>query len=222
MAKIMIVEDEPSLNELIRRNLALVGHESTCIHDGRLALEEARREPPDLMILDVMLPGMSGFDILDRLVKDSHSRIPVIFLTARDKLADRIKGLESGADDYIVKPFETLELLARVEAVLRRTRKHTRSFVLDEAEIDMEGRKALYRNAPVELAPKEFELLEVLILNRNLALSRDKLLELAWGYEYEGDMRTVDVHIQKLRKKLGWEDRIQTVYKLGYRLEAGK
>lgn len=219
MAKILIVEDEPSINELIRRNLILVGHECIQAYDGKMALEEVQKQPIDLLILDVMLPYVSGFEVMDQLSRDKNDPVPVIFLTAKDNLSDRIKGLHSGADDYMVKPFETLELLARVEAVLRRTQKHSKRFLMDHAEVDLEGRKAYYHGRLVDLAPKEFELLEALILNRNVALSRDKLLELAWGYDYTGDTRTVDVHIQKLRKKLGWEDRIQTVYKLGYRLE---
>jgi two-component system alkaline phosphatase synthesis response regulator PhoP len=219
LAKILIVEDEPPINELIRRNLILVGHECIQVYDGRMALAEIQKQQLDLIILDVMLPYVSGYEVMDQVSGDKSNPVPVIFLTAKDNLSDRIKGLHSGADDYIVKPFETLELLARVEAVLRRTQKHTKRFLLNHAEVDLEGRKAYYQDRLVDLTPKEFELVEALILNRNVALSRDKLLELAWGYDYAGDTRTVDVHIQKLRKKLGWEDYIQTVYKLGYRLE---
>ncbi|WP_088186698.1 response regulator transcription factor [Desulfosporosinus sp. FKA] len=214
MARILIVEDEHPINELIYRNLLLVGHDCLQVYDGMAAIEETKKQSFDLIILDVLLPSLSGFEVLERI-----RSIPVIFLTAKDGLSDRVKGLNLGADDYIVKPFETLELLARVEAVLRRTQKHTKLFQLVDAEINLESRKAYYQGLPVDLAPREFELLETLILNRNVALSREKLLELAWGYDYIGDMRTVDVHIQKLRKKLGWETCIHTVYKLGYRLE---
>lgn len=219
MARILIVEDEPPINELIRRNLILVGHECIQAYDGRMALEAVGKNQVDLIILDVMMPYLSGYEVMDELSKNKNNPVPVIFLTAKDKLSDRVKGLQSGADDYIVKPFETLELLARVEAVLRRTQKYTKRFLLNQAEVDLEGRKAYYQERLVDLTPQEFELLEALIINRNVALSRDKLLELAWGYDYAGDTRTVDVHIQKLRKKLGWENYIQTVYKLGYRLE---
>ena len=145
--------------------------------------------------------------------------VPVIILTAKARVADRVAGLNLGADDYIVKPFETVEVIARVQAVLRRTKRLESIFSLDQASVDLNARKAYYSDEQVELTPQEYSLLEALILNRNLALSRERLLELAWGYDYMGDTRTVDVHIQKLRKKLGLTERIKTVYKLGYRLE---
>jgi len=144
---------------------------------------------------------------------------PVIFLTAMGNLADRVKGLKLGADDYIVKPFETIELLARIEAVLRRTHRSMNSFSLDNTVINLESRVVSVNGSEIEITLREFELLEILIKNKNIALSREKLLKLAWNYDYFGETRTVDVHIQKLRKKLNWEDRIKTVYKLGYRLE---
>lgn len=140
-------------------------------------------------------------------------------LTARRGVEDRVKGLVMGADDYLTKPFEMLELLARVEAVLRRTKKDEDTFVIDDVRVEIHSRRLVLKDKVVECTPKEFELLEVLIKNRNIALSREKLLELVWGYDYAGETRTVDVHIQKLRKKLGLEKRIVTVYKLGYRLE---
>ncbi|MGI6152571.1 MAG: response regulator transcription factor [Christensenellaceae bacterium] len=214
MAKILIVEDEKPINELIKRNLRLVGHECEQAFDGITAVEMAQNANFDLVILDIMLPGLSGFEVIGDL-----NGMPVIFLTAKDGVEDRVKGLDLGADDYIVKPFDALELIARVNAVLRRTSKSTPTFELDDARVDFEGRIVYYKNEPIELTPKEFELLEELIVNRNIALSRDKLLENVWGYDFLGDTRTIDVHIQKLRKKLGWEDRIKTVYKLGYRLE---
>ncbi|MDR0272437.1 MAG: response regulator transcription factor, partial [Clostridiales bacterium] len=133
-----------------------------------------------------------------------------------------LNGLSSGADDYIVKPFEMLELLARIDVVLRRIQKHTTLFRLDSAVVNLADRTVTVGGNPVDLSPREYELLEVLIKNQNIALSRDKLLELAWGYDYFGETRTVDNHIQKLRSKLGWEERIKTVYKLGYRLEVKK
>ncbi|MDR1663740.1 MAG: response regulator transcription factor [Clostridiales bacterium] len=215
MANILIVEDEFTINELIKRNLQLVGHTCFQVYDGNAALAEMKKETYDLIILDVMLPERDGFSLL---AQARHT--PAIFLTARDSLTDRIKGFSLGADDYILKPFEMLELTARVEAVLRRTQKGVRVFELDGIRVAFEMR-AVYRNGqPVELTPKEYELLEILVANRNLALSRDKLLERVWGYDFSGDSRTVDVHIQRLRKKLGWESRIKTVYKMGYRLEA--
>lgn len=190
---------------------------ATPVYDGIAALSALENETYDLIILDIMLPGLHGFEVI-RHVKQT----PVIFLTAKDNLADRIKGFSLGADDYLSKPFEMLELLARVEAVLRRTKKSNRTFEDGEIKIDFNSRQ-IYRNGQlIECTPKEYKLLEVLVQNLNIALSRERLLELVWGYDFEGDTRTVDVHIQKLRKKLGWENKIKTVYKLGYRLEADR
>lgn len=214
MATILIVEDEAAINELIRKNLQAVGHTCISVFDGKSAVEILHQHDIDLVLLDILLPEMDGFEAI-RHMRD----IPVIFLTARSSLADKVKGLTLGADDYLVKPFEMLELLARVNAVLRRTKRETKVFELDGVKVDLDSRQVFLHDEPVECTPKEFDLLEVLIQNRNIALSRDKLLELAWGYDYMGDTRTVDVHIQKLRKKLAWEQRIKTVYKVGYRLE---
>lgn len=213
MAHILIVEDEAAINELLRRNLKLVGHTCSQAWSGEQALQLIRENSYDLVILDLMLPKMSGWDLL------KHIQSPVIILTAKGGLMDRVQGLNLGADDYIIKPFETLELLARVNAVLRRTHKTDALFSLNGMSADFISRKIYVDGVEVELTPQEYELLETFISNRNIALSREKLLELAWGYDYFGDTRTVDVHVQKLRKKLGWEDRIKTVYKVGYRLE---
>lgn len=217
MASILVVEDEAAINELVKRNLQLVGHRCTSVFDGKDAVSEIRRGSYDLMILDIMLPGLDGFE-----VKQQADGTPTIFLTAKSSLPDRIRGFSAGADDYLTKPFEMLELLARVEAVLRRTQKTENGFEAGDVKIDFGSRQVFRSGQPVECTPREYELLEVLVNNRNIALSREKLLELVWGYDFEGDTRTVDVHIQKLRKKLGWEDRIRTVYKLGYRLETSR
>lgn len=216
MATILIVEDEEPINELIWRSLQPIGHRCVSVYDGQAAVEELAQNKYDLLLLDIMLPGLSGYEVFERA-----RGTPTIFLTARDGLSDRVKGLTMGADDYLTKPFEMLELLARVDAVLRRTMKEStnESFELDGVRIDFRSRQIYCGHQPIEYTPREFELLEALVKNRNIALSREKLLEIAWGYDYEGDTRTVDVHIQKLRKKLGLENRIKTVYKLGYRLE---
>ncbi|MGS0763768.1 response regulator transcription factor [Syntrophomonas curvata] len=214
MAHILIVEDEIPINELIKRNLNLVGHRCVSAFDGKEALVCVRQHSFDLILLDVMLPELDGYEVFKR-IKD----IPTIFLTAKNSLSDRVKGLTMGADDYLSKPFEMLELLARADAVLRRTKKETASFELDKIIINFDSRQIFADGKVIDCTPKEYELLETFVKNRNIALSREKLLELAWGFDYEGDTRTVDVHVQKLRKKLGWEDRIVTVYKLGYRLE---
>ncbi len=214
MARILIAEDDKAISELVDRNLTLVGHSCIQAHCGTEAITALDTNEFDLLILDIMLPDMSGFDI----IKQSGGSA-VIFLTARDAVQDRIHGLNLGADDYIIKPFEILELLARVQAVLRRTKTDDEPLVLGNVTVDFPARQVFQDGVLTELTPQEFELLQILILNRNIALSRNKLLELAWGFDYYGDTRTVDVHIQKLRNKLGWEERIKTVYKIGYRLE---
>lgn len=215
MAEIMIVEDEIPINLLIKKNLELVGHNCSAVFNGKAAVEAIKQHNYDLVLLDVMLPELDGFEVLEKICG-----VPTIFLTAKSSLSDRLKGLTMGADDYLTKPFEMLELIARVDAVLRRTKKEEQGFSIDNVTIHFDSRQILLNGEAVECTPKEFDLFEVLVLNRNIALSREKLLNLAWGYDYEGDTRTVDVHIQKLRKKLCLEDRIKTVYKLGYRLEA--
>ncbi|MCL2527768.1 MAG: response regulator transcription factor [Defluviitaleaceae bacterium] len=214
MAHILIVEDDKDINDLIARNLKLVSHTYQQVFDGIAATQTAAAQDFDLILLDVMLPGLDGFEVIKKIVS-----APIIFITAKDGLEDRLTGLSLGADDYIVKPFEMLELLARIEAVLRRTKKNNTAFSLDNTIVDMTTRTVKVRGQEVDLSPKEFDLLEVLIRNQNIALSREKLLQLAWGYDYAGETRTVDNHVQKLRSKLNWEDRIKTIYKLGYRLE---
>jgi DNA-binding response OmpR family regulator len=214
MAHILIVEDDRDINDLVARNLRLVGHSYFQAYDGIEAVKMVGENNFDLILLDIMLPGMDGFDVMKKI-----SFEPVIFITAKSGLEHKLHGLSLGADDYVVKPFEMLELLARIDVVLRRAQKHTTMFRLDNAVVNLADRTVTVNGSPIDLSPREYELLEVLIKNQNIALSRDKLLELAWGYDYYGETRTVDNHIQKLRSKLGWEERIKTVYKLGYRLE---
>ena len=214
MAKILIVEDEYPINNLICKNLTLTGHECLSAFDGLSAIELIQSAALDLIILDVMLPGLSGFDLI-KLIGD----IPVIFVTARSGLEDRLKGLSLGADDYIVKPFAMQELLARVSIVLRRTKRGENVISFDGLTVDMGSRKVYRGDEKINLTPKEYALLEALITHRNLALSREKLINMVWTFDYEGDTRTVDVHIQQLRQKLGLKDRIKTIYKVGYRLE---
>lgn len=213
-ARILIVEDEKPINDLIAMNLALVGHTSVQAYNGHEALEQFDQKF-SLIILDVMLPGMDGFALMEHVQNDT----PVIFLTAMSNLSDRVKGLRLGADDYIVKPFETVELLARIDAVLRRSQRAQNVFELDGTVVNLDSRVITVDGKEAEITMREFELLEILVKNQNIALSREKLLSLAWGYDYFGETRTVDVHVQKLRKKLNWENRIKTVYKIGYRLE---
>ena len=213
MANILIAEDERAINDLIKLNLTLVGHKCEQVFDGAAALERALSGEHDLVLLDVMLPELSGFEIIGQI------KTPVIFVTARVSVEDRLRGLKLGADDYIVKPFEILELVERVKAVLRRTKGDGEAFEFDGIRVEFDTRRVYKDGSEVILKPKEFELLSAFITNRNLALSREKLIELVWNFDYEGDTRTVDVHVQKLRQKLGISERLKTVYKTGYRLE---
>jgi len=214
MAHILVVEDEASINDVITMNLTLVGHTCRSALDGDQALVLASQNTFDLVVLDVLMPGIDGFSLLPRL-----KGTPTIMVTALGSLPDKVRGLDLGADDYIVKPFEALELIARVNAVLRRTRRADDGFTLGDVTVDFAGRTVTRQGNLVELTPQEFDLLEVLVINRNIALSRDQLLQRAWGFDFPGGTRTVDSHIQRLRTKLGWDDTIKTVYKIGYRLE---
>lgn len=212
MANILILEDERPINALLCKNLTLTGNLCAPAYTLSEALALLQKTPFDLAILDVMLPDGDGFDLLPEA-----DGVPVIFLTARGGVSDRVKGLQLGAYDYIVKPFAMAELLARVQNVLRRTRKPP--FTLGPLTCDFDAKRVFLAGEPVDLTPQEYALFETLVLNRNIALSRERLLSMAWGMDFYGDSRTVDVHIVKLRKKLHLEERIKTVYKLGYRLE---
>lgn len=216
MANILIVEDEELINNLLKENLVLVGHTCTQAYDGIEAGNCIQSGSYDLILLDIMLPGRSGYDILQ-----DCDGIPVILLTAKDGTFDKVKGLNMGAEDYIVKPFDMLELIARVNVVLRRnyTGRKAEIFTLDSLQVDLQSHTVRLEDEEISLMPKEYELLEYFISNRNIALSRERLIEQVWGWDYTGDTRTVDVHVAALRKKLKLEKRLKTVYKLGYRLE---
>ena len=216
MARILVLEDEKAINDLVALNLGMVGHTVVQAFTGKEALSIAERTPLDLLILDVMLPDTNGFSVYEKL-----RGTPAIFLTALGETADTVKGFERGADDYIVKPFEMTELIMRVEAVLRRTHKSERRYQIDDLVIDFEAKAVTKGGEPVDLTLQEYALLEVLIKNRNIALSRQRLMREAWDVSFLGESRTIDVHIQRLRKKLGLEDRIKTIYRLGYRFEEG-
>ena len=219
MKKVLIVDDEEKIREIVKMNLELAGYECYEAEDGEKAIRMLDETTPDIALLDIMMPKMDGYQISEEFVK---REIPIIFLTAKENVTDKVKGLKLGAEDYIVKPFEALELLARIEVVLRRNGKKDQVFKYKNVQVDFQKREVLCGNKTIELTSKEFNLLEVLIKNKNFALSREKLLEKAWGYDYFGDTRTVDIHVQRLRKKLDWEDVIVTVYKYGYRLEVNK
>ena len=215
MEKILIIEDEEPISELIKINLSMVGYEVYQAMDGEEGLNCIKNNQYDLVILDIMLPKMDGYQLLPKILEKN---IPVILLTAKDSLKDRVTGLNMGAEDYITKPFEGIELIARVKVVLRRSGKEEKMKGFEDILIAYDKRKVYKAGEEVELTPKEFELLRVLIENKGIALSREKLLQMVWEYDYEGNTRTVDMHVQRLRNKLG-TDKIQTVYKLGYRLE---
>jgi len=216
MANVLIVEDETAIADLIELQVKLAGHKADVLYSGASVMDWLQYKRPDIVILDVMLPDRDGFSIVQDILPLG---IPVIFLTAKDRIEDKVTGLKLGADDYIVKPFAAIELVARIETVLRRCKKDEDIFRLGNVEVRRNERIVFCNAEQVELTSKEFDLLCVLIQNKNLALSRDKLLELVWGFEYVGETRTVDVHIQRLRKKLGFDERIKTVFKHGYRLE---
>jgi DNA-binding response OmpR family regulator len=216
MAAVLIVEDEAAIADLIELQIRLAGHTADVLRNGDTIMDFIQNKRPDILILDVMLPREDGFSIMQKI---KPLAIPVIFLTAKAAVDDRVTGLKLGADDYIVKPFAAIELIARIETVLRRCMKDDVIFRLGNVEVRPDERIVYYCGDKVELTAKEFELLRVLINNKNLALTRDKLLELVWGFDYAGETRTVDAHIQKLRKKLGFDEYIKTVFKYGYRLE---
>lgn len=214
MADILIVEDDKSINELIQRTVRMNGHRGFPAHNGQEALNAVHQKEPDLILLDMNLPDISGFQLLKHW-KD----IPVICVTARGEIDDRVRGLNGGAEDYIVKPFAVEELVARIQAALRRQNKVQTLYQLKDLEIDTAQTIVRKNKTPIELTIREYELLKVLLENKNIALSRSRLLDLAWGIDYCGNDRTVDVHIQRLRQKLGLEDVIKTIFKYGYRLE---
>lgn len=213
MTKILIVEDDRKINQLVATSLTTVGYTCLQAYYGMEALRLIETKAIDLIILDIQLPDTDGF----KLIKSIN--IPVIYLTARSGVADRVKGLNLGAEDYIIKPFAIDELLARVQVVLRRFSSPNTTFTINNLRVHLEERKVFFDGQLIELTPREFCLLETLIAYKNMALSREQLIQQAWGMDYEGDIRTVDVHVQRLRKKLHLEKQLSTVYKFGYRLE---
>ena len=214
--KILVVEDEAPIRDLISINLQLVGYEVFSAEDGIIAQEFLEKQKVDLILLDVMIPGIDGFSLIEKIKKHG---IPVIFVTAKESVLDRVKGLRLGADDYIIKPFETIELLARIEVVLRRYNKNNNYIKFKNIEVDTKQRSVKLNDKEVYLTVKEYELLILLLQNKNMALSRDQILERVWRFEYGGETRTVDIHIQRIREKLDLKNNIKTVFKVGYRLE---
>ncbi|WP_408648297.1 response regulator transcription factor [Tepidibacter aestuarii] len=216
LKKILIVEDELAISNLIKVHLDITGYETDQAYDGLEALNKIENKSFDLILLDVMIPNIDGFSLLQKI---KHLDIPVIFLTAKNSVMDKVNGLKLGAEDYIVKPFEAIELLTRIEVVFRRYGKNDNTINFKNLTILLEDRIVKKNNEIVDLTLKEFELLVLLLKNKNTAFSREQILESVWGYEYFGETRTVDTHIQKIRKKLDLMENIKTVYKVGYRLE---
>lgn len=216
MQKILIVEDDEAIANLIKINLEAEGYQCACAFDGKEGADLIEEEVFDLILLDIMLPEIDGYELLEYI---RPMGTPVIFLTAKGNVNDRIRGLKLGADDYIVKPFQVGELTARVEAVLRRYGKANQKLAFADVEVDVISRTVLKAGIPVELTVKEFDLLVELMQNKNVALYRERIYERVWGEVFMGDTRTLDSHIQRLRKKLNWENYIRTVFRVGYRLE---
>ncbi|MCD8075164.1 MAG: response regulator transcription factor [Lachnospiraceae bacterium] len=218
--KILVIEDSAAINELICINLETAGYEPLPFWDGDAVsawLHDEKRRWIDLALLDVMLPGKDGFALLPML---RALEIPVIFLTAKGDLNSKIHGLKDGAEDYIVKPFEMLELLVRVEKVLARYRKEAEVFVVRDVEIFPEERRVTKAGREIPLKPMEFDCLLQLVKYKNIALGREQLINALWGVDFDGETRTIDVHIARLRKKLDFQDVIQTVPRIGYRLNS--
>lgn len=215
MNRILIVEDEATISRLIEVSLKRAGYDCTVANDGVTAADLIEANDYDLALLDIMLPGLDGYDLLEYL---RPMGTPVIFITAKSSVKDRVRGLSLGADDYLIKPFEVEELIARVEAVLRRTGRGGQTLSAFGVTMDLAERRVTRAGQDVDLTPREFALLEQLMRNRGAALYRDVLYERVWGGEM-ADTRTLDLHIQRLRKKLDWHDKIETVYRVGYRLK---
>ncbi|MBI9013084.1 MAG: response regulator transcription factor [Clostridiales bacterium] len=216
MYRVLIIEDDISISDLLKINLEMYGFKTINAYDGKDGLKKIESEEIDIIILDIMMPIYSGYDLLPLIQKKD---IPVIVLTAKDTLDAKMKGFMLGADDYMTKPFEAVELIARINAVLKRCSKVDDGLIeFDDVILNMNTRSIHKENEIVDLTLKELELLCYLVSNKGLALSRELILERVWNYDYVGNTRTVDMHIQKLRSKLD-TDRISTVYKYGYRFE---
>lgn len=214
---VLIAEDDSSIAELLRMALTASGYQCSTASDGNLARQSIEQESYHLALLDIMLPELDGYQLLEVCRRKD---IPVIFITAKTSVLDRVHGLRMGAEDYITKPFDLLEVLARVEVALRR-RDHDPSEILsiDDVAVDCSSRQVFKAGELMALTPKEYELLEFLLQNPNIAFSRERLLAQLWGYDFYGNTRTVDTHILNLRTKLGLSSAIKTVHKIGYRLE---
>ena len=216
MIRILAVDDERPIAELLRLSLRRAGYDCICAYDGNEAANLIEKETFDLILLDIMLPGIDGFELMDYI---RSTGIPVIFLTAKNAVADRVKGLRMGAEDYIVKPFDILELQARVDGVLCRHGKLETCLELGDLRINTLSMQVTRRGEEISLTRKEYELLLLFAQNVGVVLSKMTIYERVWGGEYPENTRTVELHIQRMKKKVGWDDRIKPVYGMGYRLE---
>ena len=217
MIQILVVEDERPISNLIAVNLRKAGYSCRCVYDGMAAADALDKARYDLILLDVMLPKVDGFALMDFI---RPLGVPVIFITARGDLADRIHGLRAGAEDYIVKPFEVAELLARVDVVLRRFRQTDGVMIVDGLTVDTLGRRVMRDGQEIPLTKTEYELLLLLMRNPGRALTREAMYEQVWGQPFRYGTKTVDLHVQRMRKKVKWEEKIVAVNKVGYRFEA--
>ena len=216
MVRILAVDDERPIAELLRLSLTRAGYECVCAYDGLEAANRIERESFDLILLDIMLPGIDGFELMDYI---RSTGIPVIFLTAKNAVSDRVKGLRMGAEDYMVKPFDIQELLARVEGVLRRHGKLQTVLTVGDLTINTLSMQVTRGGEEISLTRKEYELLLLFARNVGVVLSKTTIYERVWGGEYPDNTRTVELHVQRMKKKLGWDDRLKPVYGMGYRLE---
>lgn len=214
--RLLIVEDEKSIRELIRMNVVRYGYLCDCAADGEEAVDMMDTHSYDLILLDIMLPKISGYELMEYI---EPLKIPVIFITAKSSVKDRVIGLHMGADDYLVKPFAIEELIARIESVLRRYHKDMENIIILDTNIHTPTRSVRQNDTLVPLTNREYDLLLFLVQNKNIALYRDTLYEKVWQEPFFDESRTLDLHIQRLRKKLGWHQQIRTIYKIGYMLE---
>lgn len=217
MAEILIVEDDENIARMIEATLSMVGYRCDGCADGSEAVRRILEGSYDLILLDVMLPGMDGFEILTKIKNKGTS---VIFLTALQDVGNKVKGLRLGAEDYIVKPFEAVELLARIEVVLRRTNAGRQQLAYDGILVDLQKHVVTKNGERVPLTPKEFDVLVFFMQNVDIAITRERLMAAIWGYEFEGESRTVDIHVQQVRRKLNLKGKLVTIPKLGYCLES--
>lgn len=216
MAKILIVEDDVNIAKMLEVTLSIGGYESERCDNGKKAVDLVTSQSYDLVLLDVMLPDMDGFKVIEYIDKEETA---VIFLTALQDVMDKVKGLKLGAEDYIVKPFETVELLARIEVVLRRKHKSNNTIHYGDITMNIDEHTVKKGDDYVSLTPKEFDILAFFLQNQDIALTRERLLATVWGYEFMGETRTVDIHVQQIRKKMGLHNKLVTIPKLGYRLK---